>query len=166
MHQLISHGYCSREFEEDTQKCPCGAKCPTGCPCREYRNGLIIKLLFQSEFESSKLEKSTKSCLVTTTQVTTTTTPAALNTSVLILSRTKPQIIRDALGNVEYAGEDFEFSLGEKTEVYYSCSLTWRGRFFVFGGNTQKTQMSIINGCRLERVDSLDFDQTYGGQRK
>ena len=35
------YGYCSREFEENTQKCPCGAKCPTGCPCREYREGFI-----------------------------------------------------------------------------------------------------------------------------
>ena len=67
------------------------------------------------------------------------------------------------MGNVEYAEDDFEFSLGANTEVYYSCSLTWRGRFFVFGGDKQKKQISIINGCRLERVDSLDFDQTYGG---
>ena len=35
------YGYCSREFEKNTQKCPCGAKCPTGCPCREYRKGFI-----------------------------------------------------------------------------------------------------------------------------
>ena len=100
---------------------------------------------------------------MTTTQITTTTTPAPLNTSVLILSRAKPQFIRDATGNVKSVGEDFEFSLGQNTEVYYSCSLTWRGQFFVFGGNIEKSQISIINGCRLERVDSLDFDQTYGG---
>ena len=110
-----------------------------------------------------KLYKPAKSCPVTTTQITTTTTSASLNTSVLILSKSHRQIITDAMGNVEYAEDDFEFSLGENTEVYYSCSLTWRGRFFVFGGDKQKKQISIINGCRLERVDSLDFDQTYGG---
>ena len=100
---------------------------------------------------------------MTTTQITTTTTPAPLNTSVLILSRAKPQFIRDATGNVKSVGEDFEFSLGQNTEVYYSCSLTWHGQFFVFGGNEEKSQISIINGCRLERVGSLDFDQSYGG---
>ena len=100
---------------------------------------------------------------MTTTQITTTTTPAPVNTSVLILSRDNLQIITDAAGNVEYAGEDFEFSLGQDTEVYYSCSLTWRGQFFVFGGNEEKSQISSINGCRLERVGSLDFDQSYGG---
>ena len=33
------YGFCSREFEENTQKCPCGASCPTGCPCYDYRSG-------------------------------------------------------------------------------------------------------------------------------
>ena len=154
------YGYCSREFEENTQKCPCGAKCPTGCPCREYRKGFI-----QIRISDSKFDKPTKSCPVTTTQTTTTTTPAPLNTSVLILSpaRDKPEYIRDATGNVKLAGVDFEFSLGQDTEVFYSCSLTWRGQFFIFGGDKEKSQISTINGCRLERVGSLAFDQTYGG---
>ena len=32
-------GYCSREFADNVEKCPCGLKCPTGCPCDDYRQG-------------------------------------------------------------------------------------------------------------------------------
>ena len=33
------YAFCSREFQESTQKCPCGSKCLTGCPCDEFRQG-------------------------------------------------------------------------------------------------------------------------------
>ena len=55
------------------------------------------------------------------------------------------------------------FRLEKKRKFTIHVRLHGVVGFFVFGGNTQKTQISIINGCRLERVDSLDFDQTYGG---
>ena len=48
------YGYCSREFEENTQKCPCGAKCPTGCPCREYRKGFIKIRISDSKLDNPR----------------------------------------------------------------------------------------------------------------
>ena len=44
-----------------------------------------------------------------------------------------------------------------------SCSLSWRNQFFVFGGFSQKRQISQLVGCELSRVGTLDFDHYYGG---
>ena len=49
----------------------------------------------------------------------------------------------------------------EDTEVRNSCSLTWRGEFFVFGGN-QKRQISKLTGCRLSLIGTLAFDHYIG----
>ena len=46
----------------------------------------------------------------------------------------------------------------EGTEVYHSCSLTWRNEFFVFGGDQQNRQISKLSGCRLSLVGTLAFD--------
>ena len=57
---------------------------------------------------------------------------------------------------------DFEF--GDDTEVENSCSLQWQNRYFVFGGDyEQQKQVSMVNGNRLERKGSLDFDFDNGG---
>ena len=54
---------------------------------------------------------------------------------------------------------------GEDTEVFYSCSISWRNQFFVFGGFSPslKRQISKLVGCKLSRVGTLDFDHSYGG---
>ena len=36
------YGYCSREFGDNIEKCPCGVNCPIGCPCEEYRDWLKL----------------------------------------------------------------------------------------------------------------------------
>ena len=59
-----------------------------------------------------------------------------------------------------YQQLDFEF--GEKTEVYDSCSLQWKNQHYVFGGNSEKTQVSMVNGNRFERKGSLDFNMYLG----
>ena len=63
----------------------------------------------------------------------------------------------------EQAGDDFRFIFGEHTEVLYSCSITWHGEFFIFGGSTERRQISKLNGCTLERIGHLLFDQKDGG---
>ena len=60
-----------------------------------------------------------------------------------------------------YQKLDFEF--GADTEVHQSCSLQWQNTFYVFGGKNEKRQVSMVNGNRLERKATLDFDFWIGG---
>ena len=72
----------------------------------------------------------------------------------------KLPVITDVSGTVKYGGTDFEFEMD--SEVYKSCSLTFKGKFYVFGGHYSRNQISQINNCKLERVGSLSFDHEYG----
>ena len=60
-----------------------------------------------------------------------------------------------------YKQLDFEF--GNETEVWYSCSLQWQNNYYVFGGEAERRQVSVVNGNRLERKGTLDFDFNGGG---
>ena len=83
-------------------------------------------------------------------------------TSILILNTeysSNPPVITDTLGAVELL---FEFEMNIDTEVYNSCSLTFKGKFYVFGGSRKRTQISQINKCKLERIGSLQFSFFYG----
>ena len=59
--------------------------------------------------------------------------------------------------------ELLDFNFGYGTEVYFSCSLQWQNQFYVFGGKNEKKQVSVVNGNRLERKGTLDFDFSEGG---
>ena len=50
---------------------------------------------------------------------------------------------------------DIDFIFGENTDVYQSCSLTWRGEHFVFGGLNERDQISKIIGCELKSIGKL-----------
>lgn len=144
---------CAREYDENKNLCPCKSGCPNGCPCPDY----------------TCPAQSTTTTTTTTTGMTTTapgTTPDKPRKSVLILntwSLSNNVIITDGNGKTEQAGEDFRFIFGEHTEVLYSCSITWHGQFFIFGGSTERRQISKLNGCTLERIGQLLFDQKDGG---
>ena len=71
------------------------------------------------------------------------------------LSYNTPQIINGA-------GENFTVTYGRNTEVEHSCSITWRGEFYVFGGSTHTTQISKLSGCALERIGTLAFQHSWG----
>ena len=60
-----------------------------------------------------------------------------------------------------YKKLDFEFN--DDTVVYNSCSLRWKNLNYVFGGINQERQVSMVNGYRLERKATLDFDFRKGG---
>lgn len=141
---LLCVGQCSRQFNENLELCPCQSQCPHGCPCPEFE------------------------CLVTTTSAASTTSlPLLPRTSVLILSThpssLKLPVITNASGKEEYPVKDFYFLFGENTNVFESCSLTWHGEFYVFGGNGDYTnQISKLNGCKLERIGSLEFEFDQG----
>ena len=79
-------------------------------------------------------------------------------------------VITDSSGKTEYAYEDFDFEFGRLTQVAGSCSVTYRGDFYVFGGypfpltrQISKVSDSKLKGCSLKRIGSLDFDFYSGG---
>ena len=125
---------------------------------------------------TTKTQTTTLRTTTTTTLRTTTTTQAFANTSILVLNtkyaicytstlrlcKSNPPLITDSNGKIEYGGTDFDFTHGPNTEVYESCSLTWRGDFYIFGGSRQKTQIAKLSGCELERIGSLLFDHKRG----
>ena len=85
-------------------------------------------------------------------------------TSVLILNAysSMTPIITNLRGSVKFGGTDFEFEFGTDTQVYRSCSINWKGDLYVFGGATEKRQVSLVDGCQLTRVSTLSFD-LYSG---
>lgn len=95
----------------------------------------------------------------------TTTTASKKPTSILILYGSwvpLPAVITDSTGKADYIGIDFEFDFGDETQISESCSVTYRGNFFVFGGQREDRQISQLIGCSLERVGSLSFDFFVG----
>ena len=59
--------------------------------------------------------------------------------------------------------EQLDFEFGDGTEVYKSCSLQWQNYYYVFGGNSERRQVSMVNGNRLELKATLDFNYEAGG---
>ena len=41
--------------------------------------------------------------------------------------------------------------------------MTWQNRHLIFGGNNEKTQISMIDDCTLKLVGQLAFNHYYGG---
>lgn len=125
-------GKCSREYDENMEKCPCEEGCPQGCPCPD----------FNCPPQSPVVRGN--SVLV-------------LNTY-----RTKQAVIIDSNGKEELPTNDFMFLFGENTEVYTSCHVTFRGDLFIYGGVNQRNQVSKLVGCKLERIFTLPFSHYYG----
>ena len=49
------------------------------------------------------------------------------------------------------------------SDVYLSCSVTYRGKFYIFGGSEQNSRQIIeVKGCSLSRIGTLDFDHYIG----
>ena len=58
--------------------------------------------------------------------------------------------------------EKVNFEFGMNTEVDYSCSLQWQNNYYVFGGHKERRQVSVVNGNRLERKATLNFECSSG----
>ena len=61
---------------------------------------------------------------------------------------------------------DLNFVIDDDVEVEASCSLTWRGEHFVFGGWNKQNQIAKIIGCELKSVGELPFSHQNGGCAK
>ena len=53
--------------------------------------------------------------------------------------------------------EVLKFEFGKDTEVHGSCSVQWQNQHYVFGGQNQKRQVSLIIDNRLELKGTLDY---------
>ena len=131
---------CTREYDQNLQKCPCREDCPSGCPCPQY---------------------DCSDQLTTTTSISTSTTTQS--TSVLVLNRPLYDNVPILLDSSGLVNTNLTFTFGPGTDVNWSCSLNWRNEFYVFGGQERKSQVSKLNGCQLERIGSLPFNHDSGG---
>ena len=64
------------------------------------------------------------------------------------------QYLLDVNGGVS---TDFEIEFEDKTEAWESCTVQYRGALYIYGGWKQRTQISMLKGCKVERVGSLPF---------
>jgi len=55
---------------------------------------------------------------------------------------------------------NFEFET--ETQVLGSCSATYMGQMYIFGGIAETKQISVISGCALKRLGNLGFDLETG----
>ena len=62
-------------------------------------------------------------------------------------------LLTNSQGREDY---DIEFHYGDGTEVISSCSLTWKGEFYVFGGSSKRRQISKLDGCELKQIGQLE----------
>ena len=56
--------------------------------------------------------------------------------------------------------DQINFDFSNDTDVYRACSLQWHNHFYVFGGidgRIVNTQVSMVNGNRLEIIRKLEF---------
>ena len=108
--------------------------------------------------------------LLTSTAKTSPLTTAETNnkTTLLVLSSYdgSPKVIRwKPAMLINSAGEQKTltcFGRDIKTEAEFSCSLNWQNQLFIFGGNTEKRQISTLIGYKLKRVGDLAFDLRFG----
>ena len=73
--------------------------------------------------------------------------------------------------NPRGGSDRLNFTFGHNTDVWFSCSLQWQNNYYVFGGYKTKgyktkgadpRQVSMVNGNRLERKATLDFNFDSG----
>ena len=77
-------------------------------------------------------------------------------------SRAQQAAILNAKG---YFNKSVCLSFGDGTSADHSCSLTFKNRFYIFGGSSdhgQERQVSIIQETQLKRIASLRFDFDFG----
>ena len=66
-------------------------------------------------------------------------------------------LLMDSDGNFK----PIDFEIESRTEVRLSCSATINGEFYIFGGMTQRRQISKIVDCSLKRVGDLPYELYY-----
>ena len=71
----------------------------------------------------------------------------------------KPAVMIDSAGNTQ---ESTCFKHDCHTEAYASCSISWKNEMIIFGGYTERRQISRLEDFKLKRIGSLNFDFFFG----
>ena len=156
---------CKAIYESNLNQCPCQPGCPDGCPCPHYTCPHTTKppttttttttqtTTAKTTTPVTSTATTTTTSLVTTTSTTTTsTTTQRAVPSILVLNTwkasSKPFLVQPS-GNLS---TNVSFLFGTKTEAYQSCSVTFQGEMYVFGGKSESTQISKIevNNCHCK----------------
>ena len=128
--------------------------CPNGCPCPNYT----------CQGTTSTVTTATTATSTTTTTLTTTTTPVAKKQTVLVLNNYQGSWNPAMLINSDGRQEELNcFTHNDSSEAYCSCSLTWNNEMYIFGGSSNKRQISKLVWYNLQLIGSLPFDFRFGG---
>ena len=164
------------------------SQCPEGCPCKNYECSSTTSQGYQSTVRTTAptAEPSTASSTTIGTETTLTTSEESgisttdLQTEPNISTQTSDQTVQNPttpntqldhilvlstyrhnqplITNMDGFEAEIGFSFGQNAEVYQSCSMLWNGRMLVFGGRHEKTQISKIENCELQRIGNLTFE--------
>ena len=85
------------------------------------------------------------------------------NSSFLVLTTAIATNIPFVMDFNENFMEKPSFQFGSKTEVFWSCSTTMNGEFYIFGGFHEKRQVSLVSGLywkflKVYRVFYIRFE--------
>ena len=64
--------------------------------------------------------------------------------AVLVLNKLYPDQVPLLVSAQGLVDDDLEFTFGENTEVYFACSTTLNGEFYLFGGDHIDTQVRTL----------------------
>ena len=84
------------------------------------------------------------------------------SSSLLILGTDEQNEHKSFMVNSQLEPVETNFTFADGTEVVDSCSLTWNDEQYVFGGASNKNQISKVENCQLTQVGALDFNFTAG----
>ena len=126
---------CDKVKSEKIKDCPCQENCPTGCPCPS------------ESFECP----STKP----------TPPPGQDGYAVLALNSAFNENKKILIPFNGSPAREPKFTFEDGTLVWMSCTVTYKGQFYVIGGQTAaRRQLSVIENCSLKQKSTLGFDST------
>ena len=105
--------------------------------------------------------------LATATMLAPATTAASTNgTSVLVISTSSAETESFPLTAnarlLKTSGGETSIGFTVNHQNFRSCSLTWKNRHLIFGGNDSKKQIVEVIGCNTTRIGSLEFEFENG----
>ena len=149
---LVCLSSCARDLDENLENCPCKSGCPSGCPCPNYE---CVDITTSLETTTAKDINQTS----TTISSMSTSAPLKKKSTVLVLNTKEPHNSPFLVDSKGRSDSNFYFLYGEATSAWESCSLLHKNKYYVFGGRgDQMRQISVLQGCELKRIGSLQFD--------
>ena len=58
--------------------------------------------------------------------------------------------------------KEIEFDYKSRTQANGACSIIWHGKMYLFGGYSNRRQISVVDGCKLKKKGILPFKMNVG----